>query len=151
VAQGRWLTRAAGQDVLSRVYLGWGSDHLPAYRSFVMGGRGTLLGEPFRAYGGRSVALVQTELRFEAPFPAIPLGSFASTGRSIVIAPFVAAGWSERPYGELPWKASDGVRPTVGIALEWFMRIIRLEAGIGLRTGEVGVTFEIHRDWWSIL
>ena len=149
--QGRWLVHALGQELVSRVYLGWGSAHLPMYRSFVMGGRGTLLGEPFRAYGGRSIVLVQTELRFQAPFPAIPLGSFASTGRSIVVAPFVVAGWSERPYGQLPWKASDGVRPTAGIALEWFMRLLRLEVGVGLRTGEVGVTVEIHRDWWSIL
>ena len=116
-----------------------------------MGGRGTLLGEPFRAFGGRSVALLQTELRFQAPFPAIPLGSFASTGRTSVVAPFIAAGWSERSYAQLPWRESDGVRPVAGVALEWFMRLLRLEVGIGLRTGDVGVTVEIHRDWWSIL
>ena len=150
-AQGRWLTAVFGQELVSRGYLGWGSSHLPMYRSFVMGGRGTLLGEPFRAYGGRSMALFQSELRFEAPFPAIPLGSFASTGRTIVVAPFVAAGWTERSYSELPWLASDGVRPVAGIALEWFMRLVRLEAGIGLRTGKIGVTVEVHRDWWGIL
>ena len=116
-----------------------------------MGGRGTLLGEPFRAYGGRSIALIQTELRFEAPFPAIPLGSFASTGKTITVAPFVAAGWTDRPYALLPWSQSDGVRPVAGIALEWFMRLIRIEAGVGLRTGDVGVTVEVHRDWWGIL
>jgi hypothetical protein len=149
--QGRWLTRLAGRDVVSRVYLGWGSTHLPAYRSFVLGGRGTLLGEPFRAYGGRSVALLQTEIRFEAPFPAIPLGSFASTGRSIIIAPFAAAGWTERSYADLPWRGSDGIRPVAGLAFEWFMRLIRLEVGVGLRTGDVGVTVEVHRDWWGIL
>jgi hypothetical protein len=38
-----------------------------------------------------------------------------------------------------------------GIALEWFMRLIRIEAGIGLRTGDIGVTVEVHRDWWGIL
>jgi hypothetical protein len=151
VAQGRWLTQVLGRELVSRAYLGWGSSHLPIYRSFVMGGRGTLLGEPFRAYGGRSIALLQTEMRFEAPFPAIPLGSFATTGRTIVVAPFLAAGWTERPYASLPWRESDGVRPVAGIALEWFMRLIRVEAGIGLRTGDVGVTVEVHRDWWSIL
>lgn len=149
--QGRWLTGLLGRELVSRVYLGYGTVHLPMYRSFVMGGRGTLLGEPFRAYGGRSIALIQTELRFEAPFPAIPLGSFASTGKTIIVAPFVAAGWTERPYGLLPWRESDGVRPVAGIALEWFMRLIRVEAGVGLRTGKVGFTIEVHRDWWGIL
>jgi hypothetical protein len=150
-AQGRLFTRFLGHEVVSRAYLGWGSDHLPRYRSFVMGGRGTLLGEEFRAFGGRSMALLHAELRFEAPFPAIPLGSFASTGRTIVIAPFIAAGWAERPYQELPWGESEGVRPVAGIALEWFMRLLRVEAGVGLRTGDVGITVEIHRDWWGIL
>jgi hypothetical protein len=43
------------------------------------------------------------------------------------------------------------VRPVAGIALEWFMRLLRVEAGVGLRTGDVGITVEIHRDWWGIL
>jgi hypothetical protein len=150
-AESRWLTQLRGHELVSRAYLGWGSDHLPGYRSFVVGGRGTLPGEPFRAYGGRSMALVQTELRFEVPFPAIPLGSFASTGRSITVAPFLAAGWTERPIGSTPWSASEGIRPVAGIALEWFMRLLRVEAGVGLRTGKVGLSVEIHRDWWGIL
>lgn len=151
VAQGRWLTQVFGRELVSRVYLGWGSAHLPTHRGFVMGGRGTLLGEPFRIYGGRSLALAQAELRFNAPFPAIPLGSFATTGKTIVVAPFLAAGWTERSYAALPWGVSDGVRPVAGIALEWLMRLIRVEAGIGLRTGDIGVTIEVHRDWWGIL
>jgi hypothetical protein len=121
------------------------------YRGFVVGGRNTLPGEPFRAYGGRSLALLQTEWRFNAPFPALRLGSFASTGRQIVIAPFVAAGWTERPFSTTPWESTDGIRPVAGLAVEWFMRLIRIEAGIGLRTGDPGLTFEIHRDWWGIL
>ncbi len=151
VLQGRWLVPLGKPELVTRAYLGWGSTHLPEYRSFALGGRGTLLGEPFRGAGGRSMALLHSELRFNAPFPAISLGSFASTGRTIVVAPFVAAGWADREYQSLPWRATDGVRPVAGVALEWFMRLIRVEAGIGLRTGNIGVSVEIHRDWWSIL
>jgi hypothetical protein len=128
-----------------------GTDRLPAYRSFVLGGRGTLLGEPFRAYGGRSMALVHLEWRFEAPVPAVPLGSFASTGRSVTLAPFLAAGWAERPLRGLPWDDTDGVRPVAGLAVEWFMRLLRLEVGVGLRDGGVGVSVDVNRDWWGIL
>ncbi|MEO8295009.1 MAG: hypothetical protein ABI613_05780 [Gemmatimonadota bacterium] len=149
--ESRWLTQLYGHPLVSRSYIGWGSNHLPAYRSFVAGGRSTLPGEPFRAYGGRSMALVQAELQFEAPFPAIPLGSFASTGHTIIVAPFLAAGWTERSVTGTPWSSSDGIRPVAGVALEWFMRLIRVEAGVGLRTGKVGFTVEIHRDWWGIL
>jgi hypothetical protein len=149
--EGRWLTTLAGHQLVSRAYLGSATDGLPAYRSFVLGGRGTLVGEPFRAYGGRDVALGQVEWRFEAPIPAIPLGSFASTGSRLTVAPFVALGAAGRPLTGLPWDASDGVRPVVGVALEWFMRLLRVEAGIGLRTGDFGLTVDINRDWWGLL
>jgi hypothetical protein len=150
-AEGRWLRPAGPGQLLSRAYLGAGTRGLPAYRSFVLGGRGTLVGEPFRAYGGRSMALAQVEWRLEAPFPAIPLGSFASTGRTVTVAPFVALGWAERPIDGLPWEGTDGVRPVAGVALEWFMRLIRVEAGLGLRDGGLGVSVDINRDWWGIL
>ena len=102
-AEGRWLTGAGPGRLLTRAYAGAGTGGLPAYRSFALGGRGTLLGEPFRAYGGRSMALAQTEWRLEVPVPALPLGSFTSTGRHLILAPFLAAGWSERPLQGLPY------------------------------------------------
>lgn len=146
-----WLTRFAGHELQLTGYFGWGSDNLPAYRSFVMGGRNTLPGEPFRAFGGRSIALARAEWRFNAPFPAIAMGRYASTGRTIVVAPFVAAGWTRRAVAGTPWVESDGVRPVAGIAFEWLLRLIRVEAGVGLREGDFGLTFEIQRDWWGIL
>jgi hypothetical protein len=148
---GMWLVPTGGTALAGRLHAGWGSDGLPAYRSFVFGGRGTLVGEPFRAFGGRSYALAELEWRLNAPGPAIPLGSFASTGHTMVLAPFVAAGWSGRPYPGLPWQATGGVRPVAGLAAELFMRLIRVEAGIGLRDGKVGVTLDAHPDWWGVL
>jgi hypothetical protein len=150
-AEGRWLAGLGGSELLTRVYLGIGSERLPAYRSFVLGGRGTLVGEPFRAYGGREAGLAQVEWRFDVPVPALALGSFASTGRRVTVAPFLAAGYAGRPLSQLPWGRSAGIRPVAGIALEWFMRLIRIEAGVGLRDGHVGLTVDINRDWWGLL
>lgn len=130
---------------------GWGSGNLPAYRGFVMGGRGTLPAEPFRAWGGRAQALARLEWRVEAPAPAIPLGSFASTGRTMTVAPFVAAGWAGDPQAGVPWSATSGIRPVAGVAVDLFMRLIRIEAGAALRTGHVGLTVDINRDWWGVL
>jgi hypothetical protein len=150
-AEGRWLAGAGPGRLLSRFYLGVGTGRLPAYRSFVLGGRGTLLGEPFRAFGGRSMALAHAEWRVGVPIPAIRMGSFASTGRRLTLAPFLAAGWSERPLQGLPWAGTDGVRPVAGIAAEWLMGLLRLEVGLGLRSGDVGVSIDVNRDWWDIL
>jgi hypothetical protein len=149
---GEWLARVGSNELLTRVHLGVGTEELPAYRSFVIGGRGTLTAEPFRAYGGREVALAQLEWRLDVPVPAISMGSYASTGRSLLVAPFLAAGYAGREYGgELPWTRTDGVRPVVGIALEWFMRLVRIEAGVGLMDGDMGLTVDISRDWWGLL
>ena len=150
-AAGRWLIRLGGSELLTRVYLGAGSSRLPPHRSFVIGGRGTLVGEPFRSYGGRSVALAHLEWRLDAPVPAIRLGSFASTGPRITVAPFLAAGYAAQPLPGLPWDRRGAIRPVAGIALEWFMRLVRVEAGIGLRDGDLGLTVDINRDWWGLL
>jgi hypothetical protein len=130
---------------------GWASGGAPAWRTFAIGGRGTLPGEPFRAYGGRRMALAHLEWRFEVPAPAISFGSFASTGHRATVAPFVAAGWADRPPDVVPWTASDGVRPVAGVALEWLMHLVRLETGVGLRDGRVGVSVDVGRAWWGIL
>jgi hypothetical protein len=150
-ARAAWMVSLRGSQLLLEAHGGAGSAGLPAYRSFVLGGRGTLVGEPFRAWGGREFALARIEWRVNAPVPAIPLGSFASTGRTMVVAPFVTAGVTGRALPGLPWTASDGVRPVAGVALEWLMRLIRVEAGLALRTGDVGITVDIHPEWWGIL
>ena len=150
-ASGRWLADLGNSELLTRVYLGAGSSRLPPYRTFVIGGRGTLVGEPFRRYGGRTVALGHLEWRFDMPVPAIRLGSFASTGRQVTLAPFLSAGYAAEPLPGLPWTDTEGVRPVAGLAFEWFMRLIRVEAGIGLRDGRLGVTVDINRDWWGLL
>ena len=147
----RWQAPLGVGALLVRAYAGVGSDGMPAYRSFVMGGRGTLVGYPFRAFGGRSMAVAHAEWRFDLPAPALGLGTYASTGRTFVLAPFVGAGWSERAVSGTPWASSAGVRGTVGVATEWFMGLIRLEGGVGLRDGRFELTVDISRDWWNIL
>jgi hypothetical protein len=148
-AQGVWREDLGGAELLTRVAGGVGSGGMPDYRAFALGGRGTLVGEPFRAWGGRRALLGHAELRFEVPVPAIPLGSFASTGRTLTLAPFVAGGWTGDRA--LVGEPTDGIRPVVGIAAEWFMRLVRVEAGVGLRDGDFGVTVDVNREWWGIL
>lgn len=147
----RWQAPVGPGGLRVLAYGGVGGDGLPAYRSFVMGGRGSLVGYPFREFGGRSLALGHAEWRLNLPAPAIPLGTFASTGRTFVLAPFIGVGWSERAVAGTPWAASDGLRSTAGLATEWFMGLIRLEGGVGLRDGLFEVTLDISREWWNIL
>ena len=150
-AQAEFGVAIGATELRTQLYAGAGTDSLPAYRSFVLGGRGTLPGEPYRGYGGTRMALGRVEWRFDVPAPAISLGSYASTGHRMTLAPFVAAGWAGRPPAGMPWGETAGIRPVVGLAAELFMRIIRIEAGVALRGGGVGVSVDLNRDWWGIL
>jgi hypothetical protein len=38
-----------------------------------------------------------------------------------------------------------------GVAAEFFLHLLRLEAGVGLRTGTVGVSLDFRPEWWPIL
>ncbi|MEP6744038.1 MAG: hypothetical protein ABJB33_00965, partial [Gemmatimonadota bacterium] len=97
--------RIGGTELQFRGYGGAASREVPAWRTFVLGGRGTLLGEGFRAWGGRQMAWGALEWRVPIPFPAIPLGDFASTGHEAVLAPFVSGGWADGPR---MWSCSTG-------------------------------------------
>ena len=116
-----------------------------------MGGRGTLVGEDFRRWGGRHAVQGHVEWQVPVPVPAIPLGPFANTGRRVIVSPFVAAGWAGGSVEGLPWQPSDGLRPVAGVSLEWFHRFFRMDFGVGLRDGHVRLVVDVTRDLWDIL
>ena len=147
----RWQVPAGSGWLVVRASGGVATHDLPAYRAFVLGGRGTLLGESFRAYAGRAAAWGSLDLRLPVAVPELPLGSFAGTGRTLTVIPFVAAGWVGEPVIPSLGMPSPGVRPVVGLGLEWFHDLVRIDAGYGLRTGRFGVAVDVSRDFWGIL
>ena len=147
---GQVVLPLGGTRLLVRGEGGAASTGVPAYRTFVLGGRGTLLGDDFRAWGGRYRALLHVEWRVPAPFPSISLGAAARTPGSITVAPFVATGWADAPVANTPWRATPGARVTTGVALEW-LGVFRLEAGYGTQSGRARVAFDVTRDFWSVL
>ncbi len=148
---GTWLTPAGPGALRLSGTAGLGTSELPGYRSFAVGGWGTLPGEGFRRWGGRRVALGRIEYLVDLPFPALPLGPFVSTGRTVTLAPFLAAGWSGGGIAGLPWGPSRGARPVAGVAVQLFHHLLHAEVGVGLRDGDVGVSVDVDRSWWDIL
>lgn len=146
------VRRPAGPGVLA-VHLegGAGSPGLPAHRSFAVGGWGTLPGIAFRAIGGRRYGLGRLEYRLEAPAPAIPLGPYVSTGNRLVLAPFVAVGVAGGAVTGVPWRATGRLQPVAGLGVELFHRLLRVETGVSLRTGRLGLSVDVEREWWDIL
>jgi hypothetical protein len=144
------LVPVGGSRLLIRGQAGAATANLPPHRAFVLGGRGTLLGDPFRAWGGRRAALLHVELRAPVPFFRMSAGPYARTPGTITLAPYVAAGWSGQPVAATPWAAIPGTRVTLGVGAEW-LGVFRVEAGYGVQTRRVRVAFDVARDFWDIL
>jgi hypothetical protein len=67
------------------------------------------------------------------------------------VVPFLAAGWSGGPVNDGLGMSSDGVRPVVGMAFEWFHNLLRVDFGVSLRAPRFGVIVDVSRDLWPIL
>ncbi len=140
---------AGTSRLLTRVQFGVATRNLPPQRAFVLGGRGTLLGDEFRDWGGRRAAVVHVEWRTPVPFIRLRAGP-ARTPGTITLAPYVAAGWAGEPIAFTPWRATPGTRVTLGLGAEW-LGLFRLEAGYGVQARQLHVAFDVTRDFWDIL
>jgi len=139
----------AASRLLTRVQFGLATRNLPPHRAFVLGGRGTLLGDGFRDWGGRRAALVHIEWRTPVPFIRLSAGP-ARTPGTITLAPYAAWGWTAEPIALTPWRATPGARVTLGLGAEW-LGLLRLEAGYGVQTRRIHVALDVTRDFWDIL
>jgi hypothetical protein len=149
-ASGHVLIPLGATRLLARAQGGIASADLPAHRAFVLGGRATLLGDDFRAWGGRAAGLLHLEWRVRAPFPSLSLGPAARTPNTFTLAPYVAAGWTDRPVAGTPWRATPAMRVTTGLGLEW-LGVFRFEAGYGVQSRRAHLAFDVTRDFWRIL
>jgi hypothetical protein len=140
-----------GSTLIVRLRAGAGSRELPTYRAFPLGGRGTLVGEPFRRYGGRRLVHGRVEWQVPWPVPEVRMGSYASTGRTAILAPFFAIGWAGGVVEDSLWQSDAGLRPVLGVASELLFRVLRLELGWAIRSRGVGLVIDASPPWWPVL
>jgi len=96
------------------------------------------------------MALAHLEWRVPVPFISLRLGPYTRTPRQLTVAPYLAAGWADRPVPGTPWAATPGTRVTLGLGLEW-LGVFRFEAGLGAESRRVGLALDVTRDFWGIL
>jgi len=147
---GTALLPLAATRVVVRGEFGVASENLPAHRTFVLGGRGTLLGDDYRSWGGRRAALLDVEWRFPVPFLSFSAGPYTRTPAHIILAPYAAAGWTDEPVAGTPWSATPGARVTLGLAIEW-LGLLRVEGGYGAESRKAHVALDVTRDFWGLL
>ena len=125
---------------------GFALGELPRQELFLLGGRGTVPGYPFRAFGGDRFLLG----RATASVELVPVWL---RGRGIVAAGWAGVGgvgrealarWGAEPTGTF--------RPSVGVGVGIFYDILHLDLARGL--GDDGVwefVIEVQRSFWDFL
>lgn len=134
-----------------RIRAGVGSRHLPNHRGFAAGGAGSLPGTVPAAIGGRRLLLAELARPIPVGLPS-PVGRrLAANALVSRLVPFVAAGMAWGGQAGVPWQASGMVVPVVGVRLDLWGPLVRLEAGWAPRTGGFSVFLDAHPDWWPLL
>ena len=127
--RGVWETGGVGQDLELRASARAGlvSARAPSQELFLLGGRGTLLGHPYRASMGDRFWLLDASA-------ARPIWSPWVTGRV-----FAAAGQAELADRDLPadWSGDGdaGAKASVGLGLGLVWDVLHLDLGRGLGAG----------------
>lgn len=133
------------------VHAGLGSRRLPPYRGFVLGGQGSLPGVGFRAIGGRRSADATLAWLVPVPLPSPPIRALDGVALPSRIGPFLGAGVAGGELGETRWRGGGVIHPVLGLRTELWGPLLRVDLGVALRTGEVGLTVDLHPLWWPIL
>jgi len=141
----------AQASLLVRAAAGAATEELPRHRAFVLGGRGTILGEPFRAMGGSRMAWLSAEWQQRIGVPELRLGSFAGTGSTATLAPNVAVGWTGGRVPGFFAAPSAGPEVSLGLGLACLHGLLRIDAGYGVRSRRVAFAVDVSRDFWEIL
>ena len=63
----------------------------------------------------------------------------------------LAAGIAGGEQPGLPWRATDRIEPVAGLRLDLWGPLLRVAAGMALRTGQLSVAVDVHPDWWGLM
>jgi len=127
-----------------------GSGTLPPQELLYFGGPLSAPGYEFHELAARGGVSQRAEWRTPVPFPSVNLGRFGRVPGEATLAPFVQATAIRRAY-EIDIDHPSGVYPSVGVALQPFYDLVRIQVGRGLRHGRWTLNADVSRDFWGIL
>jgi hypothetical protein len=106
----------------------------PIQQYFLLGGAGTLPGYPYRAFAGRTGALMQAQLTHQIASPWLGARAVAAIGATghPKLAP-IPPSWAVNPAGEL--RTTDGFLVSAGAGVSLFWDILHVDAVKGLNGG----------------
>lgn len=134
-----------------RIGGGIATPQVPAYRSFTAGGRGSLVGVPNRAIGGRRLIRAEVAVPLVVGVPAPGVSGLVRSVLASRLTPYLAAAVADGDVAGAPWRATGAVVPVVGVRLDLWGPLLRLDLGWALREGRLGLVLDAHPDWWAML
>jgi hypothetical protein len=117
------------------------SDELPPQSLIYLGGPVSGPGYPYHGLRAERAVALHAEYGFHVAFPSLPLARYGKSPGSARLLPYVHAIGIARPSSASV--ASGGFYPSLGIALEFFFDLIRIETARGLRSDAGRWTFSI--------
>ena len=127
-----------------------GSGALPPQELLYFGGPVSAPGYEFHELVARAGISQRVEWRLPVPFPTVNLGRFGRVPGTATLAPFVQATAIRRAY-DLDSSHPSGVYPGVGLALQPFYDLLRIQLARGLRHGRWSFNVDVSRDFWGVL
>jgi hypothetical protein len=132
-----WYDR--GVDLRTELNLGAVSSQAPLQALYLLGGRGTLPGYPYRSFVGDRFWLARVEGAKTLLFPWVSLRGFGSVGSTALSSHPVPSAWPTTPT-PIPLFSAG-----VGVALGW--DTVRLDAGRGLNGGDWEFVVSVERGF----
>jgi hemolysin activation/secretion protein len=127
-----------------------GNGVLPPQELLYFGGPLSAPGYEFHELTASGGISQRVEWRVPVPFPSVNLGRFGRVPGEATLAPFVQA-TAIRRASEIDVDHPSGVYPSLGLGLQPFYDLLRLQVGRGLRHGRWTFNVDVSRDFWGIL
>lgn len=125
--------------------VGISTESSPFQSLFLLGGRHTLLGYPYRSFIGNRLVILRIEARQAVISPWITVRVFGATG-------VTGFGRNEIPDDSWPLKSTDGLKSSAGAGAILGWDLFHFDVGRGLnRGGGWEFLFSVQRRFWEWL
>ena len=135
---------ASGTTVEGRLQLGLSSNEIPVQSHYLLGGRHTLPGYPYRSFIGDRMALIRVEGSQPLLAPWLSIRAFVATGKTGFRRNELPDGW--------PGRNTDGLKSSAGVGIGLGWDLLLLDVARGLDTdGDWELVLSVQRRFWEWL
>ena len=134
-----------GSALEAGLHIGVSTEDAPIQTLFLLGGRHTLPGYPYRSFIGNQMALLRIEASQAVAAPWLTIRAFGTAGATgFARSGLPGPGWLRR--------STDGVKSSAGMGINLGWDLFHFDVGRGLNDGgEWEFVFSVQRRFWEWL